>query len=107
VGGVEKEKAISRHSGRLESALVAAIDEACNRDATVGVMLPDGWDAGAASKIFRWGAWGDADVLAQRLFAGLRELDDAKSTIIICPVPEMSGLGDALRDRLEKAARVK
>ncbi|MDR3745779.1 MAG: L-threonylcarbamoyladenylate synthase [Acidobacteriaceae bacterium] len=107
VGSVEKEKAISRRSGRLESALVAAIDEACDLDATVGVMLPDGWDAGAASNIFRWGPWGDAEVMAQRLFAGLRELDDAGSTVIICPVPEMSGLGDALRDRLEKAARLK
>jgi L-threonylcarbamoyladenylate synthase len=106
VGGISQE-AISRRSGRLESALVPAIDEAFDLDATVGVMLPDGWDASCASAVFRWGAWGEAEVLAQRLFAGLRELDDEGATVIVCPVPEMGGLGEALRDRLEKAARTK
>jgi len=104
VGGISQE-AISRRSGRLESALVPAIDEAFDQDATVGVMLPDGWEASCASAVFHWGAWGDTEVLAQRLFAGLRELDDKGARVIVCPVPEMGGLGDALRDRLEKAAR--
>jgi L-threonylcarbamoyladenylate synthase len=72
----------------------------------VGVMLPEGWDAGGAGKLFAWGKWGDAEGLARRLFAGLRELDDAGVGVIVCPVPEMSGLGEAIRDRLEKAARV-
>jgi L-threonylcarbamoyladenylate synthase len=72
----------------------------------VGVMLPEGWDAGGAGVVFRWGAWGDAEVLARRLFAGLRELDDAGVRMIVCPVPEMGGLGEAMRDRLEKAARI-
>ena len=27
--------------------------------------------------------------------------------VIVCPVPQMGGLGEALRDRLEKAARSK
>jgi L-threonylcarbamoyladenylate synthase len=71
----------------------------------VGVMLPDGWDAGGAGVVFQWGAWGDAEMLARRLFAGLRDLDDAGVTVIVCPVPEMGGLGEAIRDRLEKAAR--
>jgi L-threonylcarbamoyladenylate synthase len=73
----------------------------------VGVMLPDGWDAGLTVREFRWGAWGDRDTLARRLFAGLRELDEAGVSVIVCPVPEAGGLGDALRDRLRKAARVK
>jgi L-threonylcarbamoyladenylate synthase len=71
----------------------------------VGVMLPDGWDAGAAGAVFRWGAWEDAESLARRLFAGLRMLDERGVRAIVCPVPTMDGLGDALRDRLEKAAR--
>jgi L-threonylcarbamoyladenylate synthase len=72
----------------------------------VGVMLPDGWEPGLPVREFRWGPWGDGEVLARRLFAGLRELDELGVAVIVCPVPEGGGLGDALRDRLEKAARV-
>jgi L-threonylcarbamoyladenylate synthase len=71
----------------------------------VGVMLPDGWDAGAAGVVFRWGPWDDAETLARLLFAGLRMLDERGVKAIVCPVPTMDGLGEALRDRLEKAAR--
>jgi L-threonylcarbamoyladenylate synthase len=73
----------------------------------VGVMLPDGWDAGGAGAIFRWGVWDDAETLARLLFAGLRTLDARGVEAIVCPVPKMGGLGDALRDRLGKAARAK
>ena len=72
----------------------------------VGVMLPDGWDAGGAGAVFRWGPWDNAATLARRLFAGLRELDERGVNVIVCPVPTIDGLGDALRDRLKKAARV-
>jgi L-threonylcarbamoyladenylate synthase len=75
--------------------------------AEVGVMLPDGWDAGGAGVVFRWGAWDDAESLARLLFAGLRMLDGRGVKAIVCPVPAMDGLGAALRDRLEKAARTK
>jgi len=73
--------------------------------AEVGVMLPDGWDAGGAGVVFRWGAWDDAETLARLLFAGLRMLDGRGVKVIVCPMPTMDGLGEALRDRLEKAAR--
>jgi L-threonylcarbamoyladenylate synthase len=73
----------------------------------VGVMVPDGWGLNLKAWEFRWGPWGDGEVLARRLFAGLRELDELGVGVIVCPVPEGGGLGDALRDRLEKAARVK
>src|SRR6266851_3452750 len=73
----------------------------------VGVMLPDGWDPGLEGREFRWAPWGNREALARRLFAGLRELDEAGVSVIVCPVPEAGGLGDALRDRLRKAARVK
>jgi L-threonylcarbamoyladenylate synthase len=73
--------------------------------AEVGVMLPDGWGAGGAECVFRWGAWDDAETLARLLFAGMRMLDERGAKVIVCPVPQMGGLGEALRDRLEKAAR--
>ena len=73
--------------------------------AEVGVMLPDGWDAGGAGAVFRWGPLGNAEVLARLLFFGLRLLDERGMKVIVCPVPEMDGLGEALRDRLEKAGR--
>ena len=73
--------------------------------AEVGVMLPDEWDAGGAECVFRWGAWDDAETLARLLFAGMRMLDERGAKVIVCPVPQMGGLGEALRDRLEKAAR--
>lgn len=73
--------------------------------AEVGVMQPDDWDQGAAGIVFRWGPWGDAETLARLLYFGLRNLDERGANVIVCPVPAMGGLGEALRDRLEKAAR--
>jgi L-threonylcarbamoyladenylate synthase len=67
--------------------------------------LPDDWDRGAAQAVFRWGPWGDAEILARLLYFGLRMLDERGVKSIVCPLPEMGGLGLALRDRLEKAAR--
>ena len=75
--------------------------------AEVGVMLPDGWDAGGRGWCFAGEPWEDAETLARLLFAGLRELDERGVKAIVCPVPTMDGLGEALRDRLEKAARAK
>jgi L-threonylcarbamoyladenylate synthase len=76
--------------------------------ADVGLMLPDDWDGGAAAVKFRWGPWNNAETLARLLYLGLRFLDERGMKVIVCPVPEMeSGLGDALRDRLEKSARSK
>ena len=73
--------------------------------AEVGVMLPDGWEFGSAAVQFRWGPWDDAEILARLLYFGLRNLDERGAKVIVCPVPQMGGLGEALRDRLEKAAR--
>jgi L-threonylcarbamoyladenylate synthase len=72
----------------------------------VGVMLPDGWDAGAAQMSFRWGPWEKAEILARLLYFGFRLMDDRGVKVIVCPVPSADGpLGDAVRERLEKAAR--
>ena len=73
---------------------------------TVGVMLPTGWEDRSDTVSFDWGRWEDLEMLAKRLFAGLRALDEAEVHTIVCPVPRGGGIGIALRDRLEKAARV-
>ena len=73
----------------------------------VGVMLPQGLAATAAAEVFLWGEWENGQALAQRLFAGLRDLDARGVTVILCPLPEAGGVGLAIRDRLEKAARTK
>jgi L-threonylcarbamoyladenylate synthase len=91
----------------LERRLVETIERLGDSKVEIGVMLPDGWDASSAPLIYRWGPWTDGEMLARRLFAGLRWLDEAGATVIVCPVPEMSGIGEAIRDRLRKAAREK
>ena len=104
VGGLSEEE-IVRSGQVLERSLVTPIDQAFDATAIVGIMLPDGWDSSCARLLYPWGPWRDGDLLARRLFAGLRELDDRGATIILCPTPTISGIGEAIRDRLHKAAR--
>ena len=75
------------------------------RGEILGVMLPDGWDAADAQLIYGWGSWDDQSQLARRLYAGLRELDDRGASIIVAPLPGISGMGFAIQDRLMKAAK--
>jgi L-threonylcarbamoyladenylate synthase len=63
----------------------------------IGVMLPDGWDASFAAFVYRWAPRADGEVLARRLFAGLRELDETRASVIVCQVTEMGGIGEAAR----------
>lgn len=79
---------------------------AANSGEKVGVMLPDGFPYTPESEdlTYRWGNWSNEEELAHRLFAGLRWLDAAGATVIVCPVPRGGGIGEAIRDRLEKAA---
>ncbi|HZY61336.1 MAG TPA: L-threonylcarbamoyladenylate synthase [Edaphobacter sp.] len=72
-----------------------------------GILLPTEWPAPAASETFPWAEWNDHNALAQRLFLGLRELDSRGVSVILCPLPPAIGVGIAIRDRLEKAARIK
>jgi L-threonylcarbamoyladenylate synthase len=73
-----------------------------------GLMLPNAFEnpaLGHDALVFRWGRWDDPEELAQRLFAGLRWLDAAGATVILCPLPPAKGIGVAIRDRLKKAVR--
>jgi L-threonylcarbamoyladenylate synthase len=72
---------------------------------TVGIMWPSASAPESQFLYYRWGSLNDAPLLARRLFAGLRELDAAGATVILCPLPPEQGLGVAIRDRLLKAAR--
>jgi L-threonylcarbamoyladenylate synthase len=91
-----------------EGELKARIDELAKTEERVGVMLPQGWRPGDGPvEVFSWSSFEDTGGLAQSLFAGLRELDGRGVTVILCPLPEREGLGLAIRDRLEKAARSK
>jgi L-threonylcarbamoyladenylate synthase len=73
----------------------------------LGLMLPEELLTAAPAnvEIFRWGRWTTPESLARSLYAGLRALDAAGCTVILCPLPPKDGLGEALHDRLRKAAR--
>jgi L-threonylcarbamoyladenylate synthase len=89
------------------AALNAAVAEAAAGAAAgkIGVFLPEGWSVDSEVVIQRWAQWDRPEALAAGLFAGLRALDDSGVSVILCPLPEAGGIGDAIRDRLQKAAR--
>ncbi|MDW8051978.1 MAG: L-threonylcarbamoyladenylate synthase [Armatimonadota bacterium] len=87
-------------------AFYEMLEEALGRYTVVGAMRPAEWRVPDSPRlrVFEWGAWGDWQTLAQRLFAGLRALDDVPTHAIVCPVPPAEGLARAIRDRLLRAA---
>ncbi len=90
----------------LQAVLAATARGLETAGETVGLMLPEGFPPGAEhARVFQWGSWDELDELARRLFAGLRWLDAAGATVIVCPMPPEEGIGVALCDRLRKAAR--
>ncbi len=96
------------HGPRQARELLAAIEALPGP----GVMLPEGLLSQAeratiaeTTPVFAWGGWHRPEEMAERLFAGMRQLDALKCSRIICPLPEPSGIGMALCDRLRKAAR--
>ena len=89
------------------SELTVNLAEVIGADGLTGVLLPKGFAVPRSERlvVFPWGEWSDLGALAQRLFLGLRELDQQGVQRIVCPIPSADGLGAALRDRLEKAAK--
>jgi L-threonylcarbamoyladenylate synthase len=86
----------------LEARLAGAVMDL--PEDQVGVMLPEGIHAPAgAAAVFAWGHWSAPEELARTLYAGLRRLDGAGCTVILCPLPSPEGIGAAIRDRLLKA----
>jgi L-threonylcarbamoyladenylate synthase len=81
------------------------------RQGTTGVLLPEGivsvHAVPAGVMIVPWGRWKEPESMASALFAGLRKLDAMGVATIVCPLPPPQGIGAAIRDRLQKAARAK
>ncbi len=73
----------------------------------IGLMLPADMAVagGPETVVFPWGRWAAPEEMAHSLYAGLRALDGLGCTVILCPMPPGEGIGDAMRDRLRKAAR--
>ncbi len=88
-------------------AFYGATKDALSRYAFVGAMRPDGWRTPTEPRlrVFEWGAWGDWERLANRLFLGLRTLEKQQTHAIVCPLPPEEGLARALHDRLTRAAQ--
>ena len=57
-----------------------------------------------AELVASFGAWGDWDNLAKRLFAAFRVFDAQNAVVILCVLPPAAGIGLAVRDRLQRAA---
>jgi L-threonylcarbamoyladenylate synthase len=72
----------------------------------IGVMLPADMSGAFAPdmKVFPWGRWSAPEEMAHSLYAGLRALDGLGCTVVLCPMPPSEGVGEAIRDRLRKAA---
>jgi L-threonylcarbamoyladenylate synthase len=90
-----------------DRAMAVAIEQHVARGEHVGLMLPDGWLSAAQMRecvVFRWGEFDRLPMLATRLYAGLRWLDEHNTTVILCPIPPATGIGLAILDRLRKAA---
>jgi L-threonylcarbamoyladenylate synthase len=107
---------VRHYAPRARLVLIEAADEEigqCLADAAsaergerLGVMLPAGIGPVrdlAAAQVYPWGNWEAPETLAQALYTGLRALDSAKCTVILCPLPHAEGIGVAIRDRLKKA----
>ncbi len=86
----------------LAARLAGAVEDLPEEQ--VGVMLPAELAAPAgAAVVFAWGSWAAPVQMAHALYAGLRALDDAGCTVILCPLPPAEGIGAAIRDRLLRA----
>ena len=89
-----------------ETELAEAILRATGR--RVGVLLPSGWalpPTDARVTVLPWGDWHQPETLARELYGRLRALDELEVELILCPLPPAEGIGLALRDRLNKAAK--
>ncbi len=86
----------------LATRLAGAVSELSEDQ--VGVMLPAELAAPAgAAAVYAWGRWAAPEEMARELYVGLRALDTAGCTVILCPLPPPEGIGAAIRDRLLKA----
>jgi L-threonylcarbamoyladenylate synthase len=95
---------VEASNNEVGARLIAAVK--AEHSERIGVMLPEGITTARAfdgAEIYAWGKWDTPETLAHGLYAGLRALDAAGCTVILCPLPPAEGIGVAIRDRLGKA----
>jgi L-threonylcarbamoyladenylate synthase len=91
-----------------EADLNSRLSQLATSEEKIGIMLPQGWTVPHDHiELFAWNSFDDNPALAHSLFSGLRDLDSRGVSVILCPLPSDNGLGLAIRDRLEKAAKSK
>ncbi|GBC92410.1 Threonylcarbamoyl-AMP synthase [bacterium HR15] len=88
------------------AAFVQAVQDALNLYERVGAMTPEGWQVPHSQRVvsYEWGVWRDWQVLAKRLFEGMRWLEQQAVQAIVCPLPPAEQLALTIRDRLLRAA---
>ncbi len=107
--------------GGVEIAMMEEVNRLEAAGEVVGAMAPGGFTAALMAlrkkpfdmrgftmgyntvHVYHWGPWEKPEELAQKLYAGLRWLDAAGVTVIVCPLPAPVGIGLAVRDRLMRA----
>ena len=70
----------------------------------VGLLLTSPHQADFADDLTKYIVGDDHESMARNLYAGLRALDSAGSTVILALQVERTGLGAAIADRLQRAA---
>ena len=70
----------------------------------VALLAPDDFQHAEADWFFSLGNQQNSDDSAHRLYAHLRACDETEADIVLVTVPEKTGVGAAIYNRLEKAA---
>jgi L-threonylcarbamoyladenylate synthase len=88
----------------MQARLAADAAEAISAGKSVGILAADE-DPFAIGFVIRVGPLHEPSTIASRLYSALRELDAAGVDLILARgFPDDTGLGAAIRDRLQRAA---
>jgi L-threonylcarbamoyladenylate synthase len=89
----------------LPEEVPAAVAGAHGRGARVAVLAPgSAFAAWPALPARAYRLPDDAAGMARELYAALRDLDTAEIDVVIAALPPAAGLGEAVADRLRRAA---
>jgi L-threonylcarbamoyladenylate synthase len=98
---------IGEHDAALDALVARARDEV-NRGRRIGVLVTrEDVDVFGEfpAQVVEIGSAGDPASIAARIYAALRRLDEAGVDMILaCELEDETGLGRAIRDRLQRAA---
>ena len=96
-------------AAKADVPAVVAGAVAGNRAARIAVMAPSAWFASWPNdalprSVLRCALADDETGIARGLYAALRDLDDSGVELIVAALPPAIGLGEAVVDRLQRAA---